>query len=331
MTEVSKAPVFVVGCHRSGTSFLYHSILSSGGFVVYRSETGVWDRLVPLFGDLSVLENRKRMMKVWLRSKMFRRTGLRAEQIESKILTECKSGGDFLRIVMQEIALSQNVSRWAAWSPDNIFYIPQIKQEIPNALFIHIIRDGRDVATVLDKKGWIKPFPWDRKNSLLVASTYWEWMVGMGLKNLRALGRDYIEVHYEDLIASPRETFASLGDFIGHDLDYDGLQQAGIGTVTDPNSTFKTEFQEGKFNPVGRWKNKLLPSQVAALESIIGATLDELGYPRASNINSISFELAMLRRLYRSYFESKLWLKSKTPVGRFASRNPLELIDETQQ
>jgi hypothetical protein len=271
------------------------------------------------------------MMKVWLRSKMFRRTGLKAEQIEPRIMAECETGGDFLGIVMEEMARAQNVSRWATWSPDNIFYIPEIKRQLPKALFIHIIRDGRDVATVLDKKGWIKPLPWDQENSLLVAGVYWEWMVCTGLRNLRRLGRDYIEVRYEDLIASPREKFARLGDFIGHDLDYDRIQQAGIGTVTDPNSTFKAEFQEGTFNPVGRWKEKLSPSQVSGLENVIGATLDELGYPRASDINSVSPELAMLRRFYRSYFELKLWLKCRTPLGRFASKQPLELIEETQQ
>ena len=160
--------------------YLYHSILSSGDFAVYRSDSGVWDRVVPMFGDLSVLRNRKRMIKVWLRSKLFRRTGLDAELIEAKILAECGNGGDFLRIVMAEMARIQNVNRWAAWGPDNTFYIPKIKRELPDALFIHIIRDGRDVATVLDKKGWIKPLPGDQRHSLLVAGVYWEWMVQQG-------------------------------------------------------------------------------------------------------------------------------------------------------
>jgi hypothetical protein len=333
MIRASNAPVFIVGCHRSGTSYLYHSILSSGDFAVYRSDSGVWDRVIPMFGDLSVLRNRKRMIKVWLRSKLFRRTGLDAEQIESKILAECRNGGDFLRIVMVEIARIQNVNRWAAWAPDNIFYIPKIKRELPNALFIHIIRDGRDVATVLDKKGWIKPLPGDRRHSLLVAGVYWEWMVRRGREHGRRIGPDYIEVRYEDLISRPHETFALLGNFIGHDLDYDHIKQIGIGTVADPNSTFKVEstFQEGQFNPVGRWKKKLSPFQAEKLENLIGPMLDELSYPReAPNSHSAShLELAILRRLYFSYFDSRLWLKSNTPLGRFASKQPLELIEQS--
>jgi hypothetical protein len=324
------APVFIVGCHRSGTSFLYHSILSSGGFAVYRCETAVWDRLLPLCGDISKAENRKRMVKVWLRSKLFRRTGLGARQIEEKILAECGSGGEFLRIVMEEVARTQQVNRWAAWSPENTFYMAEITKEIPEALFIHIIRDGRDVATVLDKKAWVKPFPWDRKNSLLAAGAYWAWMVRAGIRGGQSVRPDYMEVRYEDLIGQPRETLARIGGFIGHDLDYGRIQEYGIGTIADPNSTFREEMREGHFNPIGRWKKALSASQIKQLESLIGPLLDELGYPRAfpPGDSGANLDLALRRALYSKYFGAKLWLKSNTPAGRLASKQPLELTGE---
>ena len=40
----SKAPVFVLGCGRSGTKFLYHTLLSAGGFAVYHSESNAFNR-----------------------------------------------------------------------------------------------------------------------------------------------------------------------------------------------------------------------------------------------------------------------------------------------
>ena len=67
---------------------------------------------------------------------------------------------------------------------------------------IHILRDGRDVALSLDKQRWIRPFPWDRDQSLLVAGFYWEWIVNQGRKFGRSLGGDYIEIHFEDLFSS---------------------------------------------------------------------------------------------------------------------------------
>lgn len=54
-----KAPVFVLGSVRSGTTLLYHMLLSAGGFAVYRSESNVFNLLEPRFGDLHVRRNRK--------------------------------------------------------------------------------------------------------------------------------------------------------------------------------------------------------------------------------------------------------------------------------
>src|SRR5215467_8445168 len=87
----SHAPIFVIGCARSGTTLLYHTLLSSGAFAVYFAEPAVFDMLVPKFKDLRLPRHRAELMKYWLNSKMFRASGLRREEIEEKVLSECKS------------------------------------------------------------------------------------------------------------------------------------------------------------------------------------------------------------------------------------------------
>ena len=64
-----------------------------------------------------------------------------------------------MRIVMGEMARQQGVERWADCTPDHLLYLAEIKKAIPEALVIHILRDGRDVALSLDKQRWIRPFP----------------------------------------------------------------------------------------------------------------------------------------------------------------------------
>src|SRR2546428_11456956 len=93
MNSRSKAPVFVLGCPRSGTTVLYHMLLSSGGFAVYRAESNVFNLLVPRFGNLSSAANRQKLMEYWIRSKLFRASGLDAREINAKIMAECQSGG----------------------------------------------------------------------------------------------------------------------------------------------------------------------------------------------------------------------------------------------
>src|SRR5947199_4315446 len=167
-TTRNKAPVFVLGCGRSGTTVLYHMLLSAGNFAVYRAESNVFSVLQPRFGDLRLERNRRELLQCWLKSKLFQVSGLDASAISDKILRDCHGAGDFLRIVMEETARVQGVERWADSTPDHLLYIREIKREIPDALFVHIIRDGRDVALSYAKQGWAYPFPWTRNQQLAV-------------------------------------------------------------------------------------------------------------------------------------------------------------------
>lgn len=323
-----KRPVFVLGSPRSGTTLLYHMLLSAGGFAVYRSESKVFDLLAPRFGDLRIAKNKQQMLDLWFHTRMFSVSGVDPETFQSRILAECGSAGDFLRIFMEEIACAQNVDRWAECTPEHLLYLPWIKQELPDALFIHIIRDGRDVALSLQKQGWVKPFPWDRGKSLMVAGIFWEWMVGKGREFGRALGADYMEVHYEDLFADPRATLAKLGRFIDHNLDYDRIHLVAIGSVSEPNTSFATEYQEGAFRPAGRWRRAFSYEELAAFESLVGPFLKELDYPLAAVENHLDNApaLKIMRILYRLYWNSKLSMKVNTPLGRvFIKTAPSEL------
>src|SRR5437764_13236442 len=98
------APVFVLGCGRSGTTVLYHMLLSAGDFAVYRAESNAINLLEPRFGDLSVRRNKERQMDAWLASKLFDRSGLEAEAIRAKVIAECRKAVDLLDTVMGQVA-----------------------------------------------------------------------------------------------------------------------------------------------------------------------------------------------------------------------------------
>jgi|SRR5947209_3145191 len=322
----NKRPVFVLGSPRSGTTLLYHMLLSAGNFAMYRTESNVFNLLVPRFGDLSVPRNKQEMLKVWLGSKLYERSGLDAQEIQRKVMAECRSGGDFLRIVMGEMCRKQGVERWADCTPDHLLYLDQIKNTIPEALVIHIVRDGRDVALSLEKQGWIRPFPGDRKNSVLVAGLYWEWIVTQGRDKGRAWGADYAEVHFEDLITNPRPTLAKLGEFIDHDLDYDRILKVGVGSVSDPNTSFKANGS-GSFNPVGRWKSQFAPGVLTKFESVIGNTLAALGYELSTERAARNGRHFSSRRAaYHALYGSKLWLRRNTPLGRWLISDDLSYL-----
>jgi len=294
-------------------------ILSAGDFVVYRTESNAINLLEPRFGDLSLRKNKEKLMDAWLDSKLFHVSGLDATQIRGKVLAECQYGGDFLRIIMEEMARQQGVRRWADCTPEHLLHVPRIKETIPDALIIHIIRDGRDVALSTDKLGYIKRAPWDRRPSVMVAGLYWEWIVNRGREDGRNAGNDYFEVRFEELVTEPRRTLVRLSEFIEHDLDYDRIQKVGIGSVCEPNTSFKRDGGNGTFSPLGRWKQGFTPENLNMFEALVGNTLRDLDYPLATTDPKQLDrpELKRMRSRYRRYFDSKLYLKAKTPLGKF--------------
>jgi hypothetical protein len=292
-------------------------LLSAGNFAMYRAESQVFNVLEPCFGDLSKASHRQKLLQAWCGSALFSKTGLDVEEVKEKVMAECRNGGDFLQIVMQAMAQRQNVERWADSTPEHVLYLDRIKATIPDALAIHMIRDGRDVALSLEKQAWIRPFPWDRAKSLEVAALYWEWIVQEGRKRGKVLGGGYVEIHYEDLVQNPREVLARLSRFVEQDLDYDRITKVGVGAVSHPNSSFAAETEMGEFTPVERWRNSLVTGQLALLDGLIGDTLQELGYPlQGSKIPGAGRSLARMRSSYRWYFNMKLRLKRETALGR---------------
>jgi len=316
----AKAPVFILGCPRSGTTFLYDTILSSGNFAVYLAESRVFHKIGPAFGDLRSKANRTRLMNAWLQSDYFKRAGLKADEIREEVLSDCANAGEFLRIVMERLAQNQGVERWAENTPQHLLDIPQIKATIPNALIIHIIRDGRDVAMSLNRMGWGWQgylVPWDRDHGLLVSALYWEWIVRKGREYGRRLGPDYLEVRYEELVQHSRETLKLVSAFIHHDLNYECIQQNGIGTVRTPNSSFNDSTIDDIVNSVGRWK-RLSGIEAERMQAALGPLLQELGYD-VSHFASLDFTTRRLHAFYSVYREVKQVLK-RSPVSRFLVR-----------
>src|SRR5262252_3184480 len=317
--RLMRPPVFIVGCPRSGTSFLYHLLLSAGGFARFHTQMNVFDVLEPVFGNLTSPANRKKMMQEWLGSKAFAVSGLEACQIEAKVMSDCRNGSDFMRIVMDEVARSQGVDRWIDSTPTNIPHMFRIARDFPEAQFIHIIRDARDVVLTLDKRAWSRPLPGDRKNSLLAAGIYWEWIVRKGREHGSRLASKYLEVRYEQLVEQPQIALGRIGSFLQHDLDYPRIQQHGVGSIKKPLTSFNEDLSQGHFTPVGRWREKFPADQLLQFEQLVGDYLKELGYALAdpSQIVRRSLRSRTRRWIYLNFYEFKQWAKVNTPLSRW--------------
>lgn len=315
----SRAPVFVVGCPRSGTTLLYHMLISAGGFVNYRSESHVFNVLAPKYGSLDDRSSRQRFMQEWVRTGYFARSGLKKELITRRVVEHARNWGDFLRLVMESMAARQEVDRWAECTPHHVLHLEEIAATIPDAVVIHMVRDGRDVALSMDRLAWIRPLPGDRSPTVMAAGAYWNWMLGAGRTALARSSVPSVEVRFEDLVLQPRKVLSGLGEFLDQELDYDRIQENAIGSVARPNSSFsQPEEKVADFNPVGRWRESMTPEVREAFDEKFGARLEELGYgSKQAAANSHNSVYAML---YSGYFSVKQWAKTRTPLGRILVR-----------
>ena len=156
---------------------------------------------------------------------------------------------------MEAIARNQGVERRAEKTPRHLLYIPQIKETIPDALIIHIIRDGRDVAASMSRMRWGGAFRGTPHTDRWFADS-----IGNGSSKREgnmagSSGLIISKYGMNDMAQHPEETLATLGNFVHADLDYHHIRQNAIGAVSKPNTSFKNEFYKGTFSPIGRRKN----------------------------------------------------------------------------
>lgn len=311
-----KRPVFILGCPRSGTTLLYHMLQSAGGFAAYRKETHLYDMVVPRFGDLKSAASKREFLGEWLNSYFGKVPGMEVAPLLVDAVERSRSGGQFLRLLMESIVRMQRAERWMEATPAHVLYIEEIKRDFPNALIVHVIRDGRDAALSLDRQRWIVPFPWDRGKTLAVAALFWEWMVRRGRRTGRLFAGDYLELRFEDLISDPHRALRAVGAFIDHDLDYERIRCNAKGTLASPNTSFREKLTRGDFQPVGRWRTECGANDIRLCEAAVGPLLEELGYPLEKPRLGLLPRAVAMRSLYLTYFDAKRWIKSNTPLGR---------------
>ncbi len=162
-------------------------------------------------------------------------------------------------------------SVWADKTPENIRRVDFVWRHFPRARFVHMIRDGRDVACSLRRQPWMKLQDRSADDIAGRCATYWVERVAAG----RRLAGDsrYVELRYENLVRKPEETLRALLAALGLDWSERML-------VPDAGERGDPAAGPAFTSSVGRWRKELSEPEIAALKSIAGPLLIELGYER---------------------------------------------------
>ena len=180
--------------------------------------------------------------------------------------------------------------RWGDKTPHYCFELPTIRRVLPEARFIHIIRDGRDAALSL-RGMWFSP-GW----RIETQASHW-------LKCVRAARRDgagrpdYVEVRYEDLVLDARATLRRVCAHIelpfdeamlsyysrtpARLLEHKGRTRPdGTPLVTQEQRLRQQSLTTTPPNPdrVFAWKRSMDAEEARKFRRVAGNLLTELGY-----------------------------------------------------
>lgn len=186
----SARPIFIVGAPRSGTTLL-RLILDSHPAISCGEETHFLRELEPIVGrHWRMVEPYGFPRAYWIGRIRDLYTGFQAD-----------------------VLAGRGKRRWAEKDPTYTLLLPFIGELFPDALYVHLLRDGRDVvASARERWGW--------RSGARMANGEWRRYV----EAARSLAggptaERYHEVRYEALVADPEGTLRPLFAFLGEPWD----------------------------------------------------------------------------------------------------------------
>jgi hypothetical protein len=279
--------IALVGAPRSGTTWLQH-LVGADPAVATPQETALFSRYVAGL-DEHWRWGLRGSADDWARRRF---TGLASVYTEERFVAFVR---DFVDQVLRDVlALKPGARIVLEKTPAHSLHVELIARYAPQARFLHIIRDGRDVATSLVAASQSWGAAWGAPATVSQAARVWAEHVEAA-RRAAALG-PYCELRYEDLRgecggALLQQVFEFCGVAAGEDEVRRRLEEFSLasqrgegrsaivlggeagrhtGSATEPEGFFR--------DGAGSWRDTWSTRERAEFHDVAGALLVELGY-----------------------------------------------------
>ncbi|MCY1721807.1 sulfotransferase [Prolixibacteraceae bacterium Z1-6] len=323
-------PIQIIGTQRSGSNLL-RLMLNQFDEITAPHPPHILQRFIPLlpvYGDLGIDQNFYKLIDdvcaivernpvVW--------TGVKFDR--EHIFNLCKSNTLFeiFRIVYDLKAVQDNASFWACKSMANIQYASEIENAGIRPMYIHLYRDGRDVACSFKKA--------------IVGEKHVYHIANQWRKNQEAclalkakVGEErFIQISYEKLIHSPEEVMKKLSSFLN--IRFNPKVFDFYKSEESKNTAVAGKMWANVTQPIfksnsNKYKKELTEMEVGIFERLAGNVLETLEYKleKSGIINGKDFspiELNQFDTINKQLKEDAL--KSVDPEG-LRMREPQELL-----
>jgi hypothetical protein len=167
--------------------------------------------------------------------------------------------------VAEHLASRPDGGAWGWKHPHSYLLLPFLGERLPEVRFIHVIRDGRDIATSENQQqarhyGPLLGRP-DEPEEVRSAA-WWAWANLRAREHGESLGGRYLLVRLEDLCADPVAQARRIDEFTG------GAAENSAGEVESPGS-------------LGRWRG-CDRALIDEIEAACRGALRHFGYPEGS-------------------------------------------------
>lgn len=249
-------PIVIGGASRSGTTLL-QALLNAHRDVMIGPETGIFNAHPEA-------------------TRLAAHCGLSVAQVR-RLYHRSHTLGDFYQRLNTALMARDGKTVWGEKTPSNVQHIAAIFRCFPGARFVHVLRDGRDVACSMrthPKYRWVNGARAETgvRNPWAECAQGWAADVRSGL----AFRHDarYAEVRYEALVTSPEATLRALLAWLGLAWDAGMLaRDRDDGKLLQPRLAGPIDDAV-----VGRWRRELSAEGRAAFRGEPSRWLRQLGY-----------------------------------------------------
>jgi hypothetical protein len=268
---------FIVGSGRSGTTLL-QAILSTHPdlAIVHESQFISRVRSRPRWTRTSF--DVDAAVDAITRSPDFRRMNVPVHAVRAELADRATTDfGDLVRAIFRVFASERGKSRYGDKTPGYVLHIDTLARLLPESRFIHVVRDGRDVAlSYLATQFGPATIP--------DGALYWKRRVSRGRASGERLGPErYMEIQYEVLVRDPEAVVRSVCRFIAIDYD-DRMLRFHEDGARVRSETADPSAHQNLMRPITvpeqGWQDRLSPAEVAIFDALAGGTMERFGYPR---------------------------------------------------
>lgn len=285
MKDFLNSPIFILGNPRSGTS-LFRIILNAHPNVVIPPESGFLQWWYPKYKNWNMSNFTKNEIICYvqdvLTSKKIEAYQMNSQQLSSYIFEfQPKNYAELSACIYLFYGRQKELKIWGDKNNYYINHIPLIKEIYPNAKFIHLVRDGRDVACSYKQLEQsidlnAKYRPQLKTDCQEIAK---EWVDNNNLIEKEIIDAQALLIRFEDVILSFEQTMRSVLTFLGLPWsdqlhDYPSYNDEPTDTLLWKMNTFKKPLA----NSIERYKYDLDFSEIRAFNEIASKTLVDYKY-----------------------------------------------------